>query len=52
MSAQEATLVIILKALGTKYQRVLALEKYIQHYGSLSQDAGEKVREILKEVES
>lgn len=49
MSVNEALLIIILKSLESKYQAILALEKYIQHYGPLSKKAGDKVREILEE---
>lgn len=51
MSVNEVTLIILLKNFKTKYQRTLILQKYVQKYGALSQEAGIKVREILDEVE-
>ena len=51
MSANEVALIILLKYFKTKYQRTTILQKYVQRYGALSQEAGNKVREILDEVE-
>ena len=51
MSGNEVVLIILLNHFKTKYQRTLILQKYVQQYGALSQEAGIKAREILDEVE-
>ena len=51
MSVNEAMLMILMKNFGTKSGRVLALEKYVQRYGALSQDAWVKIKPLLDEVE-
>ena len=51
MSVNEAMLMILMKNFATKSGRVLALEIYIQKYGALSQDAWEKIKPLLDEVE-
>lgn len=50
MSVNEAVLIILMRNFATKYQRVLALEKYVQSYGALSEEAWEKVRKLIDEV--
>lgn len=49
MSVNEAMLIILMKNFRTKYQRTLALEKYVQHYGGLSQEAWEKAKALIAE---
>lgn len=49
MTVNEGILILLLKCTELNWQRVLMLEKYVQSYGGLSQEAGEKVRELLKE---
>lgn len=49
MSENEVVLITLLKYFTIKYQRTIILQKYIQRYGALSQEAGNKVREILDE---
>ena len=49
MSVNEAMLIILMQNFSTKYGRTLALEKYVQHYGGLSQKAWEKVRALIAE---
>lgn len=48
MSLNEVVLLIILKAIGTYRQRVLALENYIQQNGPLSQQAADAVKELFE----
>lgn len=50
MSVNEAVLIILMRNFVTKYQRVLALEKYVQNYGALSEEACEKVRKLIGEA--
>ena len=52
MNAQEATLIILMQNFKTKYQRVLALEKYVQHFGALSQESGNKAKELISECDA
>lgn len=51
MTVNEATLVILMQNYPMKFQRVLMLEKYVQRYGSLSSDAGEKIKVLIKEAD-
>ena len=51
MSVNEATLFILMQNFPMKFQRVLMLEKYVQRYGSLSSDAWEKIKVLIKEGE-
>ena len=51
MSINEALFIILIQNFVTKYSRVLALEKYVQHYGPLSREAGEKVRKLIEEAD-
>ena len=50
MRANEVVLITLLQNFKTKYQRAIILEKYIQKYGALSQEAGEIIKGLLDEV--
>lgn len=52
MSANEAFLILLMQNFRTRYQRVLVLEKYVQHYGPLSQDAEKIARELVEELDN
>lgn len=51
VSVNEAMLIILMRNFTTKYQRTLALEKYVQHYGGLSEQAWQKVKELIAGVD-
>lgn len=51
MNVNEAVLILLMQNFRTKFQRVLVLEKHIQHYGPLSQDAGKIARELVEELD-
>ena len=47
MNANETVLIVLMQNFRTRRQQVLVLEKYVQRYGPLSQEAGELVKELL-----
>lgn len=51
MTINEAMLIILMMNFATKYGRMLALEKYVQSYGGLSEKAWAKVKELIAEVD-
>ena len=50
MSASEKVLIAAMIFFPTRYQRTLLLEKYVQQYGALSEEAGEEAKKLLKEA--
>ena len=47
MNANETVLIVLMQNFRTRRQQALVLEKYVQRYGPLSQEAGERVKELL-----
>ena len=47
MSVSESVLIVLMQNFRTRRQQALVLEKYVQRYGPLSQEAGAKVKELL-----
>ena len=52
MTVSETVLVVLLQGVKTKLQKTIILQKYIQAYGGISEEAGNKIREIMNEVDN
>lgn len=49
MSVNEAALIMLMQQFPARFQRALILERYIQHYGPLSEETGKKAKELIDE---